>query len=569
MPPLPAPPATYAHASPLSTLAPHLLPHLPTSLPLLGRLRHHTSTASSTKSVYATFAPGSSPPDSAVEPWSAVFVDRARHPETEAWIWTSYESEIWGQEEEKRRKQWQDQRQGTEDNDGRDEEDNAVAAKEKEKLLQMQTRAHLLCLLQDASTTYTQMTSLPSATTITPALSNAPATAAADKPVMILGSLNTVLMPLLAGREFHRLHETTVLSRDPLPPTLQREDREALCSGGAASSATGTTHEDMPDAVRERLLEERRQQQQQGNENEDGDKGVMGPRGVAGQENVLTGTSTIYVKWLLPLPLPSPPAPPTAASSQEQVPQGQHRSTPHPSDENLNFGETLPPEYYFDPSAPRTEELPLVVSRTNIPRSVDTLKELGRAGIRYRPQTRESSTTTAKGAEAAQDQQRRRTFGQEPRGGGFLENETAQDHNEETEDEGDLISWAFLGLDSSLSSLHVEPAHRNLGLAKLLTRYLLDLFLANPTGMGFDPNITPGTTNDNNNINSPQQAQSALSPGTMIADISIDNPASAGVIRSLGGRPAWQVRWVGIDVGRVEEAVGLLRWGGSIGLAGE
>ena len=87
------------------------------------------------------------------------------------------------------------------------------------------------------------------------------------------------------------------------------------------------------------------------------------------------------------------------------------------------------------------------------------------------------------------------------------------------------IAWAFVGLDSSLTTLHVEPEYRRLGLAKTLTTKLLreemDLFWAD--GM------------------------QRLAQGYVI----VGNEASAGMCRSLGGRADWEVYWLRVDLGQV------------------
>lgn len=79
----------HQHPKPLSTLAPHLIGHLPSSLSLLRRLQFHAQ--SQDVRVYATFAPGYHHPEKD-QIWTAAFVDRSRAPETECWVFSSVES---------------------------------------------------------------------------------------------------------------------------------------------------------------------------------------------------------------------------------------------------------------------------------------------------------------------------------------------------------------------------------------------------------------------------------------------------------------------------------------------
>ncbi|KAK6433986.1 hypothetical protein LTR95_009837 [Oleoguttula sp. CCFEE 5521] len=87
------------------------------------------------------------------------------------------------------------------------------------------------------------------------------------------------------------------------------------------------------------------------------------------------------------------------------------------------------------------------------------------------------------------------------------------------------IAWAFVGLDASLTTLHVEPAHRRIGLAQKLTTKLfreeMDLFFAD--GM------------------------EKLAQGYVI----VGNEASKGMCESLGGKAEWTVYWVRVDLGKV------------------
>lgn len=91
------------------------------------------------------------------------------------------------------------------------------------------------------------------------------------------------------------------------------------------------------------------------------------------------------------------------------------------------------------------------------------------------------------------------------------------------------VAWAFLAVDGSLSSLHVEPEYRGKGLAKAMGR---KIFREGWAAFGEDLN------------------------GLAHADVALENIESNGVCKSLGGIDQdWQVYWVRIDLDRVQEVV--------------
>ena len=82
-------PPTFPHPNAFDTLLPHLLPLLPSTLPLVRRIQFHLSSPYAT--VHATFPPSRAP--TAPPPhFSACWVDRTRHPETECWIFSTHET---------------------------------------------------------------------------------------------------------------------------------------------------------------------------------------------------------------------------------------------------------------------------------------------------------------------------------------------------------------------------------------------------------------------------------------------------------------------------------------------
>ncbi|KAI0014674.1 hypothetical protein F4780DRAFT_770827 [Xylariomycetidae sp. FL0641] len=86
-------------------------------------------------------------------------------------------------------------------------------------------------------------------------------------------------------------------------------------------------------------------------------------------------------------------------------------------------------------------------------------------------------------------------------------------------DDGTPVAWAFLGPDSSLSSLHVEEPYRGRGLAKALAVKLL-----------------------RDHVQDYDELPYAW------ADVATDNTSSQGVCRSLGGKVMWTVYWSHIDL---------------------
>ncbi|KAI1423952.1 hypothetical protein F5Y12DRAFT_499534 [Xylaria sp. FL1777] len=82
-------------------------------------------------------------------------------------------------------------------------------------------------------------------------------------------------------------------------------------------------------------------------------------------------------------------------------------------------------------------------------------------------------------------------------------------------DDGTPIAWAFLGPDSSLSSLHCEEPYRGRGIAKAVAVKVLRDHLRNYGGSDYYG----------------------------WADVAPDNIQSRGVCRSLNGQVRWQISW--------------------------
>ena len=189
----------------------------------------------------------------------------------------------------------------------------------------------------------------------------------------------------------------------------------------------------------------------------------------------------------------------------------------------------LPPGYRFGNLD--EGELKVVLERSAIPRTLETLRSLVNLGVYYT------------GREDG------------PR------NET------EKERERECIAWCFLSKDASLSSLHVEPAHRNLGLATTIGEELLRRMPAafSQTGEEVQSAGAPWKSwdGDTQQNGGPPWEYSNGEFGVETpqwyghVDVEENNEASQKVMRKLGGEVWFGVQWVEIDVGVVLE--GLLR----------
>ena len=88
------------------------------------------------------------------------------------------------------------------------------------------------------------------------------------------------------------------------------------------------------------------------------------------------------------------------------------------------------------------------------------------------------------------------------------------------------IAWAFIGLDSSLTTLHVEPTYRGRGLAKMITSKI------------FREEMNHFNTRDD------------VVDSTALGYVQVGNKASEGMCRSLGGKADWECYWLRVDLSR-------------------
>ncbi|KAK4550074.1 hypothetical protein LTR36_003041 [Oleoguttula mirabilis] len=87
------------------------------------------------------------------------------------------------------------------------------------------------------------------------------------------------------------------------------------------------------------------------------------------------------------------------------------------------------------------------------------------------------------------------------------------------------VAWCFIGLEASLTTLHVEPKWRGRGLAKLITAKIF----REKMGRFFDGGV-----------------EKKLGYGFVV----VGNMASEGMCRSLGGRSEWECYWLRADLSK-------------------
>ncbi|PSK60119.1 hypothetical protein B9Z65_1017 [Elsinoe australis] len=100
------------------------------------------------------------------------------------------------------------------------------------------------------------------------------------------------------------------------------------------------------------------------------------------------------------------------------------------------------------------------------------------------------------------------------------------------EDEVEPIAWTFLGVDSSLTTLHVEEVYRGRGLAKKLARMVWKKHLH----LYVDKHVEEGAKVDERWAH---------------ADVALSNGPSNGVCKSLGGYTHWADYWFRADLDKI------------------
>ena len=265
---------------------------------------------------------------------------------------------------------------------------------------------------------------------------------------------------------------------------------------------------------------------------------------------MIRSISVPYCKWLIapPSPAPAPTASGGTRKGYGEEEGGGEEEEGKPRQDDTNTGtETdtespLPPGYAFS-TIHTSADLRLTISRTQIPKTETTLAQLGNCCVRYTPPSSYPPSPTSPSTPTPPPAR------------------------------PILVAWAFLGPDGSLTSLHVEPPHRGLGLAKAVARRLLRSLADDDDDdeagtMGFRPvgtfNVNmndegsssakkkkkkkKNNKNKNNNQNGTGACHAASARGWAHSDVAAGNVESAGVAKGLGGTEGWRVRWVGVDL---------------------
>ena len=411
-----APPLSFHHPNASITLLPRLLHLLPYSLPLVRRLQFHLSSPYAT--VLATFPPTFTVPNT--DSFAACWFDRARAPETECWIFSTYELPP----------------------GCRHRPNNNANA-----------RAQLLALFS--------------------AIAEAPYPLSYEqpRPLIVIGSVHASLLPLLSGNQ--ALPEAgSVVSR-----MLSQHHKDGRSVLGGVSSVY-VTWLIPPSPQSPSTVDGAKEEEWVG----------------FGVNNIIQSTDAIPVlegadphgqQQQHDLPPPSFRCSPVSSSCSGELLRSRSEEVPEVGDKPRNPHLSLPEGYSF--STLTRDELPRVVASTHIPRSEKTLAELGNVCVR--------------------------------------------------DENGRVASWAFLGVDGSLSSLFTEEEHRGKGLAKAVARELVEGLNDGKGGMGMKMG--------DRGLNGEE--------GWMNAYIEVGNEGSSAVARAIGGKPGWECRWISVDTSRVSE----------------
>lgn len=158
---------------------------------------------------------------------------------------------------------------------------------------------------------------------------------------------------------------------------------------------------------------------------------------------------------------------------------------PHEPPQGLRWGEV------------RSQDCALVHARSAIPRTVDTIMRMPSVAV-----FSSSSSSSQDGM---------RSVDERDRAGGEQ-----------------LVAWAFMGLDGSLTALHVEAGFRGRGLAKAVVGRLFREHLKVFGEIGLEDE------------------------GWAHSDVAVENWESRGVAKSLGGTEGWEVFWVRVDLEKIK-----------------
>ncbi|OJD28086.1 hypothetical protein ACJ73_00513 [Blastomyces percursus] len=184
----------------------------------------------------------------------------------------------------------------------------------------------------------------------------------------------------------------------------------------------------------------------------------------------------------------------------------------------------LPQGYRFHDlkrrSGVQAQQLDLVLSRTDIPRSKKILQQNPSVAVYYDGGA-DDTCSSCPGVTANRDPGC--ALGEMP------------------------VAWAFLGLDGSLCTLHVEEGHRRHGLARVIGREVMKLAMGEKGGV-FTAGFGSRSGFDRGEIGEIGKGEDDNDQGWIFADVSLQNKVSRKVMGKLGGEPAWTVKWVVVEV---------------------
>lgn len=451
-----SPPKIYTHPSPRETLLPHLLPLLPYTLPLVRRIQFHFQ--SPYAQVLSTIAPGTPPPAESgipqadhpngnpttpTHPFLITYLDRSRAPETECWLFSI----------------------------------ELPSEYSLPSPTSPPSPSNPSCPSPSHSIALSQLLALLAHMKTLPLPPGFPASH--PRNLVLVGSIHLRVLELLKGEKVREGEGRKVLSGgvEDWRGGAKVGHSTRIPDGGGKGGEDGVVEGqvDGEGSGGDRVVEGEGNKEREGEGEKEGEGDKEGEGKVDGEGGVNGGGDGM---------IEAVEANPAKALI--------HGST-DPKGENARGhvrGHTVPtkkflfsPELRTNPAFANGEkELPeglewdivreaeyaLVRSRTAIPRQDRTMRLLGSVGVRRR--------AGASGAVGGNGESWNKQ-GEKEEGEG--------DGDAETEKEGDtqrgeLIAWAFLGPDGSLTTLHVEPEFRGKGIAKMLTRRLFRLLAPAP-----------------------------------------------------------------------------------------